>query len=45
VVGDVALADATLGDVALVDMALGDMQRLVKATAMSNVVRINVFMC
>jgi hypothetical protein len=28
-----------------VDMALGDMQRLAKATAMSNVVRINVFMC
>jgi hypothetical protein len=40
VVGDVALADATLGD-----MALGDMQRLAKATAIRNVVRINVFMC
>jgi hypothetical protein len=40
VVGDVALADATLGD-----MALGDMQRLANATAIRNVVRINVFMC
>lgn len=39
-VGDVALADATLGD-----MALGDMQRLANATAIRNVVRINVFMC
>ena len=40
-----ALVDATLGDVVLGDMALGDMQRLAKATAMRNVVRINVFMC
>ena len=39
-VGDVALVDATLGD-----MALGDMQRLANATAIRNVVRINVFMC
>jgi hypothetical protein len=45
VVGDVALEYVTLGDVALVDMALGDMQRLAKATAIRNVVRINVFMC
>ncbi len=44
-VGDVALVDATLGDVELVDMALGDMQTVVKTTARSNVVRINVFMC
>lgn len=44
-VGDVALEDLILGDVALVDMALGDMQRLANATAIRNVVRINVFMC
>ena len=44
-VGDVALVGATLGDVALVDKALGDMQRLAKANAIRNVVRINVFMC